>query len=402
MLTESEYIVHRKKQAEELSDKFRQMHKLYPIQKNKIVFSAFEGDGGFCCNPRYIAEELHRRGNDYEMVWLTNDTTRFFPDYIHVVEDTTDNLVYHLATARVWIDNYRKPFGTLKRKGQYYIQTWHASIGFKAVGLYRGKAFPKIARLVSEWDSNLADYFISNSDYCDRVYPKKLLYNGPTLRTGSPRVDCLINCKEELHTKIRDRYGVSHDTKLLLFAPTFRGGNQKGKKQVLVDAPNIDFSRLICSLEKKFGGGWKVLLRLHPQLSAKLAEMPLLKKDEKLIDVSQAPDISELMGACDMVITDYSSCAFDACFASIPVLLYADDIQEYIENRGQFMWKKEELPFDISETMGGLIDNVMSFDFNKYQKRADDFICRNGVTEDGNASSRVSDVVSQLLENNSF
>lgn len=31
-----------------------------PIKKNKIVFSAFEG-GGYCCNPKYIAEELINR-----------------------------------------------------------------------------------------------------------------------------------------------------------------------------------------------------------------------------------------------------------------------------------------------------------------------------------------------------
>ena len=31
-----------------------------PIRKNKIVFSAFEG-AGYCCNPKYIAEELIRQ-----------------------------------------------------------------------------------------------------------------------------------------------------------------------------------------------------------------------------------------------------------------------------------------------------------------------------------------------------
>lgn len=389
MSIESEYIEERKRQAENLNNTFKQMHRLYPIKPNKIVFSTFEGDGGFCCNPRYIAEALHRREGDYEMVWLTHNVKREFPDYIKVIEDTQENAAYHLATAKVWIDNYRKPFGTRKREGQYYIQTWHASMGFKAVGLYRGKAFPEIARLVSEWDSGLADYVISNSDYCDKIYPKKLLYNGPTLRTGSPRVDCLINCKDELHSKIRTNYGIPQDAKLLLFAPTFRGGNQKGKKQVIADVPGIDFGRLIDCLERKFGGQWKALLRLHPQLSAQLSKMPLNEKDERLIDVSQAPDISEIMGGCDMVITDYSSCAFDACYAGIPVLLYADDIEEYIKNRGQFMWKWEELPFDMAETNDELMYNIEHFHYELYKKRVHDFILRNGVSENGDASIKV-------------
>ena len=32
--------------------------RIFPVKKNKVVFTAFEGDGGYCCNPRYIAEEL--------------------------------------------------------------------------------------------------------------------------------------------------------------------------------------------------------------------------------------------------------------------------------------------------------------------------------------------------------
>ncbi len=387
------YIRMRRKQAKRLSIKFRLM-RIFPIQKNKIVFSSYEGDGGYCCNPRYIAEALHERKPDFELVWLTKDITRPFPDYIKIKKYTSWRLAYHLSTARVWIDNYRKPFGTLKRKGQLYIQTWHASLGFKAVGLFRGDAFPEIARIVSEWDSNLADYFLSNSEYCDRVYPKKLLYNGPTLRTGSPRVDCLINNKDELGSRLRERLGLDLQTKLLLFAPTFRGGNQNEKKQVIAEVPQLDFNRLIKTLQNKFGGEWKILLRLHPQLSAQMDEMPILSKDDRLIDVSQGPDISEVMAGCDAVITDYSSCAFDAAFAGIPVFLFADDVQEYIQNRGQFMWKWDELPFPLAETNDELEENIAVFAQNEYNKKVASFIEQQGVREDGHASQRV---VSEIL-----
>ncbi|WP_242832961.1 CDP-glycerol glycerophosphotransferase family protein [Butyrivibrio sp. LC3010] len=366
---------------------------LLPVKKNRVVFSSYEGDGGFCCNPRYIAEELHRRRPDLEIVWLLHDTTKEFPEYVKKVEDSTLNTVYYLATARIWIDNYRKPYGTLKRKDQLYIQTWHATIGFKAVGLYRGDAFPTIARMVSEWDSNLADYFLTNSQYCDDVYPKKLLYSGPTLRVGSPRIDPMINNKDELYKAIREKLGLDISCKLLLFAPTFRGGNQQGKKQVIAETPQIDFDRLIKTLTDKYNCEWKVLLRLHPQLSAKLDKMPLLSEDERLIDVSQMPDISEIMGGCDMVITDYSSCAFDAAFAGIPVLLFADDVQEYVKNRGQFMWKREELPFDIAEDNDLLNKNAELFNENRYRENVESFMHKYCVVEEGHASERVVDVI---------
>lgn len=398
MSTENEYIQYRKKIAKDLSNEFYKNQKLYSIQRNKIVFSTFEGDGGFCCNPRYIAEELNADENKYEMVWLTRNKNSKFPSYIRTVENTPENIAYELSTAKVWIDNYRKPMGTLKREGQMYIQTWHASIGFKAVGLYRGKAFPEIARLVSEWDSNLADYFISNSEYCDKVYPKKLLYHGPTLRTGSPRVDCLINCKEELRNIIRRRYNILPETKLVLYAPTFRGGNQKNKKQTIAEIPSIEFKRLITNLETKFNGKWKVLLKLHPQLSAQYMGMPLIEENENLLDVSQADDISEIMAACDMLITDYSSCAFDAGFAGIPVLLYADDVRKYILDRGQFMWKREELPFMIAENNDELEDNIINFNQQRYIQKMNVFMDSNGVVEDGKASKRVADVIRSYIQ----
>lgn len=397
MSSEKEYIAQREKQAERLSGLFRKAWLDHPIKKGKIVFSTFEGDGGFCCNPRYIAEELHRRNPDYEMVWLVKDTKKEFPSYIHVYEYNERNIVYHLSTAQVWIDNYRKPLGTIKRKGQFYLQTWHASIGFKAVGLYRGELFPEIAKIVSMADSSLADYFISNSDYCDQVYPKKLLYDGPTIRTGSPRVDCLINNREELQRIIRTRYGLSDNTKIVLFAPTFRGGNQKGKKQVLADASNIDFGLLITKLKKKYGGDWKIFMRLHPQLAAQLSRMPTTERNNAFVDVSQASDISEIMAACDLVLTDYSSCAFDALFAHIPVLLFADDVEEYIRNRGKFMWKREELPFMLAENNEELMKNIELFDTNIYVEHANMFMNAHGIVEDGHASERVADMIIQAI-----
>lgn len=398
--TDTDYIIKRKRQAKKLTFLFYLM-RIFPINKNKIVFSAFEGDGGYGCNPKYIAEELHRRNSSYKLVWLTHkpkDPVHEFPPYVRAVRDTKLLTAFHLSTAKVWVDNYRKPYGTIKRKKQLYIQTWHATIGFKAVGLYRGDAFPKIARLVSEWDSSLADYFLSNSKYCDDVYPKKLLYNGPTLRVGSPRVDPLIKDKDELHRKLRERLGIAKDIQLLLFAPTFRGGNQQGVKQVTAEIPQIDFNKLIESLNERFGADWKILLRLHPQLSAKLGEMPLLKKDERLIDVSYMPDISDIMGGCDMVITDYSSCAFDAAFAGIPVLLYADDVEEYIKNRGQFMWKREELPFEIAEDEEALLDNIRSFDQDIYKSRVKFFMEEFEVIEDGHASEKTADLIDKYIK----
>ncbi|MEG7529904.1 MAG: CDP-glycerol glycerophosphotransferase family protein, partial [Hungatella sp.] len=68
---EDRYIEKRKRKAF-LTYVFCHMFWVLPVRKKKVVFTAFEGDGGHCCNPRYIAEELLKSNQNYEIVWLVN------------------------------------------------------------------------------------------------------------------------------------------------------------------------------------------------------------------------------------------------------------------------------------------------------------------------------------------
>lgn len=382
---------------------FYHMLRVFPVKKGKIVFTTFEGDGGFCCNPRYIAEELLRRqgwqdkNNSYELIWLVNDMERRFPEGIRKVKNTFLNRAYHLVTAQVWVDNSRKAYGTAKRKSQLYIQTWHAALEFKAVGMFRGKLFPRIAYLVSRYDSRLADYVLSNSEWCTQRYPKMLLYDGTILKTGSPRCDIFTTKRKELYGMIRERYGVPTDGKIVMFAPTFRGGGQKGKRQVFSEEPTLDFEMLSHALHEKFGGIWYIFMRLHPQLAAQMEGIPLRERSEYMVDVSQADDMNEVLAAVDAFVTDYSSSAFDAVNMRIPVFLYADDLQEYVQERGKLMWDMEKLPFGVAETNDELREMIAGFELKEYEDAVGVFLKRCGVLEDGRASERVADVIEEFV-----
>lgn len=390
--SEKKYIDKRKRKAKRLTALFH-LFWILPIKRDKVVFTAFEGDGGYCCNPRYIAEKLMSQEKDYDMVWLVNDTRHEFPRKIKKVKNTLLNRVYHLATARIWIDNSRKAYGTAKRKEQLYIQTWHAALEFKPVGKFRGKRFPEIAYLVSEYDSNLADYVLSNSDWCTRLYPEMLLYYGRIIKTGSPRCDILINRRQELYEEIRNRYGISGEAKIVLYAPTFRGGSQKGKREVFAEEPTIDFELLTQALSERFGGAWHVFLRLHPQLAAHLEKMPLAQQAEYIIDVSREDDMNEVMAGCDVFITDYSSSAFDAINCYMPVFLYADDQETYEKERGKLMWDIKELPFSAAKTNEELWENIRSYNDDIYIDKVKGFLKEHGVLEDGKASERVVEIL---------
>ena len=392
---EKKYIKRRKKIAF-LTYIFYNVMRIFPINKKKIVFTTFEGDGGYCCNPRYIADELLKRDKGFELIWLINNTAKQFPPGIRGIKNSFWNRAYHLATASVWIDNSRKTYGTAKRKNQLYIQTWHAAIGFKPVGLFREKLFPKIAYLVSEHDSKLIDYVISNSEWCTRLIPDMLLYNGTIIKTGSPRCDIFFIRREEIYRDIRSRYALPQDAKIVLFAPTFRGGSQKGSRKVFVEEPTLDFSRTIKALEQKFGGTWFVFLRLHPQLAAQFNKFPLKNGVTGMIDVSQADDMNEIAAASDVLITDYSSSAFDVINMYMPVFLYTEDLEKYIKERGKLMWDMHSLPFSVAEDNDELVENIEKFDTEEYKKKVDEFSQEHGVLEDGHASERVVDTIERF------
>ena len=399
-LSESMYIIRRKMKAF-MHGMAYYMCRIFPIVSRKIVMWTFEGNGGYGCSPKYIAEELLRhnreKGTDYKIVWLVNDINKEFPEGIVKIKNTLWNRAYHLSTAGTWVGNTRTFYGTKKRKRQCYIQTWHATICIKPIGKYRGNLFPKMAYIVSAYDSKLIDFVLSGSAWCDHMYRDGLIYDGRIIKTGTPRCDVLFNQRTEKYKQLREEYGIPADAKIMLYAPTFRGGSQSTKRTVNTDEATVDFNRLINSLEKRFGGEWYIFLRLHPQLAAKMEKLKTHQMSFRLTDVSQRPDMNEIIAASDAFLTDYSSAIFEANMIGIPGFIYADDLEEYIEDRGNLFFDMYRLPFPVALNNDELMERIEQFDEEEYKQRTDEFIKKTGIFEDGEASKKVVD----LIEKNS-
>lgn len=378
--------------------------RIFPVKRNKIVFCCIEGTTGYTCNPKYIADEMIRQNkynnNKYELVWLVNDITKKFPREIKVVKNTLWNRAYHLTTAHCWIDNSRKQLEVRKRKGQIYIQTWHAKIGFKPTCLDRGASFSKIAYLVSIHDSNLIDYWLSNSDWYDRTLKTGSLYEGKILRTGSPRCDILVEASHNKEFKDRIKMGLCKNYGIkvedpdkihfLMYAPTFRGGSQGTNRTVEAGEYFPDYKILKGALENRFNGRWIIALRFHPQLVVRNLNREMSNNDT-IIDVSRVDDMYEILAGCDAFMTDYSSAAFDAAVMEIPIFLYCDDYAEYEGERGKLLWdlKKEGFPFIFTQNNEDLKKKIQEFDSNVYQKNLHKMFAETGMIENGRAAESV-------------
>ena len=73
-----------------------------------------------------------------------------------------------------------------------------------------------------------------------------------------------------------------------------------------------------------------MLFRGHPLDEAALADLEV----ESVITVPPKISTNEVLGITDLLITDYSSVAFDYAPTGRPILLYTYDLDEYTADRG--------------------------------------------------------------------
>lgn len=363
------------------------------IIPNKIMFTTFQGE--YTCNPKYICEELIRRGVDFVPVWMVKKESAVdkagFPEGSVVVLEHSEVFFKELAESKIWIANsvdfLKRPLK--KKKEQVMIETWHGSLGIKRfdANSNSGKGWVRAARITSE----ICDYLVSNSDFEDDIYRNSFWPNQEIWKFGHPRNDVLIDGskRKKIKDAIHEKYGIDKDTKICLYAPTFRDSHT-------FNYYNIDYDRLIAALEKKFGGRWTVMLRFHPTVADYVNSQLTNNAGLNIKDATDHPDMQDLIVAADLGITDYSSWIFDHVLTYAPGFLYTVDLDDYYDERG-FAYPLTETPFSIAKNNDELIEAIENFDEEEYVKAVDAFLKNKGCIEDGHASERVADKIIEIL-----
>jgi CDP-glycerol glycerophosphotransferase len=154
------------------------------------------------------------------------------------------------------------------------------------------------------------------------------------------------------------------------------------------------YIEIIKALQCKYGNQWRFLIRLHPNL---YKQSDLLQIPECVINVTAYPDIQELLGITDFLISDYSSVMFDYMFTRRPVFIYASDYELYKKMSGCLFFFRQN-PFLFAENNEQFINNIMSFNADDYNKKIDDFISLVGGCENGNASNLVVDKIINVID----
>lgn len=360
--------------------------RLFPI-RNKVVFQSFDGKNQGD-NPRAIYEELRRSHVHSRYIWIVNDPVKQQVEGAQCVGRFSLRSLFHLATARVWVDNSRKRDWVIKRRGQYYIQTWHGGIALKKIEKDAAETLPVDYIRNAIHDSKLIDLLLSGSRWNTVNYRKAFWYNGVIYECGLPRSDVYFKDPRMERDKIISFFHLNKDDRLALYAPTFR--NDGEMKCYLKD-----YDRVLAALNAKWGGNWRIIVRLHPNIQTKKDMIPFT---DTVLDGSAYPDISTEIIASDLMITDYSSCMFDAMNIRKKVIIYAEDLEAYLTDRGLY-FSFDDLPFPFADSSEKLIKAILEYCEEDYRYNVERFVAQYPIFDDGHSSERVVAVIKKMLEN---
>lgn len=362
---------------------FFYIFRIFPIKNNKIVFISYHGKG-YGDGGKYIVEQL--KNKNVEIYWAVNDLKTNMPSQIKKIKMNSISYFYHLSTSKVWVNNARFPQYVRKRKQQYYIQIWHGCMPLKMIEF---DAYDKMTNYYKKWmvnDTKMTNLMVSNSDFCSEMYRRAFRYNGEILNFGTPRNDILLRDNNSIIKKVKKYYNIKENEKILIYAPTFR-------LDYANDPYDLDLVSLKEILEKTTNTKWKVLVRLHPIIKTDDVHIPNMSS---LIDATNYPDMQELIIACNILITDYSSTMFEAMLAGKEVLLYTKDLENYNNERGTY-FDINDLPF-INATnnieMINKIKKIKSYHFSMEYKK---FMKKIGLNETGKSSIMVADRIMSVI-----
>lgn len=366
---------------------YREYYSHLPIQRNKILFwsNSFKQYG---CSPKYITEYILKNyPNEFELVWVFENGVSIPEDLdkrIKVVYYYSLEYLRELHTAKFIICNMRtgKAYYWKKRKEQIYIQTWHSSLRLKKIEKDAAEKFTSEYIDSCKEDSKKIDVLLSGCKFSTEIFKRAFWYDGTIMECGTPRCDVLLNNTDSIKKKVYQYYNISRDSKLLLYAPTFRSNKPS-------DFLCMDFKHLNLVL----GAEWVVGARLHPNVLA--TTVP-----EGAVSMSKYSDMQELLAATDILITDFSSCMFDIAIARKKCILYIPDLKEYLENERGLYFNIKELPFPIAENMEELEEILKSFDWKIYFEKLDAFMRKIGSYEDGHATERICEFITKNISVN--
>ncbi len=361
-----------------------------PADPKLVLFEAGVGKQ-YADSPRYVYEELVRRGADLRSVWAYSGKLHNADPGTTVVDRLSPAYFWALGRAKYWVNNQNFPHYVRRRPDGVYLQTWHGTPLKRMLhdlDVVHGRDAGYLDRVTTasrQWTT-----LVSPSPFATQALRSAFRYEGEVLEVGYPRNDVFFGEQREVvAAAVRRRLGIAPGKKVVLYAPTFRDNQSIDGSRFAFTLP-FDLERL----HETLGDDVVLLLRMHVLVRAAVDIPGHLS--EYVVDASSYPEIQELFLASDALVTDYSSVFFDFAALRRPMVFYAYDLEQYRDQlRGFYLDYAETVPGPVVTTEDELLAELSDLDglAKRYADRYEEFVARFSPLDDGLAAARVVDEV---------
>lgn len=331
---------------------------LFKVKKDQ-VFEIMTHDASETGNIKMLEKYMKTRGSYvfYSIVKAERDAR----DFKGMFRFLTTKPYLMARSSVILMDNAFLPMAYFKvRKGSKVVQLWHGTGTIKKFGQDANEG--KIKKLEYKLNQNI-DYLIVSSKYLAEQYSRAFGVNpDKVFATGLPRTDAVIDYIMKGQTQ-----RIPDGIKYILYAPTFRDDE--------VDDPklHIDIDELLSHLPDDY----RILLRLHPYVSAAFDKTFTDKYNGKVVNVSDYKNLWELMGKTDLLITDYSSIIFEYILFDKPMFFSADDLEKFTgDGRGFYQDYQSFVPGPFTDDMNMLAKIITAdvrIDTTEFEERYFDY-----------------------------
>jgi len=294
--------------------------RLTRVRPHRTVFLS-DSRTGFTGNFRFLRDEIIRQAPDAEILGVFKPSLKAIRPWRDVFR-----LPWLAATAQtIVLDDYYPVIYSFRiRDESRLLQVWHAAGAFKRVG-YSRTGLPGGPTPGSISHRNYTDATVS-SEKVRHDYAEAFGIDIARVQSlGVPRTDIFFDHEfvNAAYQDVRARYGIPPEKRIALYAPTFRGN---GQLTATFDYESVDW----CTLVRELGDDWVVLVKMHPFVRPLSAARPDV---EDVIDVTTDREITQLLMAADVLITDYSSTVFEYALLRRPIVFFCPDLEQYTSDR---------------------------------------------------------------------
>ena len=325
--------------------------------KNRITFISRQSNN---INVDFVllGKKIKKEMPEYDVVYLCKTLDSGLLNKIKYIFHMFKQM-YFIATSKVVIlDSYCIVISNCKhKKSLTVIQMWHAMGAFKKFGLSvinnnnERVKYVDNKKLASVMNMhNNYDYIFASSQYCIKFFSEAFGQDENKFRVYPlPRLDLMVDKDnvKKVSDKIYSKYPkLKNKKKNILYCPTFRDGDYD-YKYIKEFIDNFNYKK------------YNLIVKLHP-----LAKYTFDNK-EAIFDKSF--NTYEMVFVSDKVISDYSAVIYEVAIIGKPMMFYAYDKKDYVNDRDFYLKYDKEMPGKIClnlEELYNEIDND-NYDMNK-------------------------------------